>query len=306
MFCFIPQDHGRGHLYRCQVVADILKENGFSTAFILEKSLVGETMRHPVIDAIPENGTMIIDTNDPGYLKRFLPMVEGLKTFWWTDLRDPELFQDVEIIAPFAVQKKAKDLHAGLELFIVPGLNGRAKRNVTHVSTIGIFFGALDETNNLFFTIYRLEQASLLDKFEFNILIGSQFEFKSFIDEHFEGSVPENLHFHYSNFESIYDFIGMNDLLIACCNNTCFEALHMGVPVVNIVQNKVQLANADNLEKKSGFPNLGLYPDLSSVAGCFSDSFFKDIPRLSAVGKKLIDGHGATRVAQKLIQGKQS
>ena len=90
-------------------------------------------------------------------------------------------------------------------------------------------------------------------------MIGTRYRYKNYINEYFYKGYPKTVQICKSNFESIYEFLNLNDVFIGCCGNTSFEALHAGLPIINIVQNHLQNRNAQVLQEKYGFPNLGFY-----------------------------------------------
>ena len=96
-------------------------------------------------------------------------------------------------------------------------------------------------------------------------------------DEYFYKGYPKTVQLCKSNFESIYEFLNLNDVFIGCCGNTSFEALHAGLPIINIVQNHLQNRNAQILQKKYGFPNLGFYPTDDKILELFKGEIFHNL-----------------------------
>lgn len=239
---------------------------------------------------------VIIDSNDLKYLEKIKEYVCEDKTIWVTDLKNAPAAAFYKIIAPFS-KKSSENILPGLDYFIVPQFDG-TRKNINRVETIGVSFGSLDETNNLFFLLYKLDKLNLLDKYKYNILLGDGYKFKPFIDEYFNARIPDNIKFYQSNFRKIYDFLSLNDLLISCCNNTTFEALYLGLPVVSIVQNNLQYENAHYLETEFAMPNLGFYPSDDEINAIFKGNFMSDICSYSEKAKKIIDGDAVNRIGE--------
>ena len=168
--------------------------------------------------------------------------------------------------------------------------------------SIGIYFGSIDETNNLFYVLHKLDKLGLIDNYRFNIMIGTRYRYKNYINEYFFKGYPSTVQVCKSNFQSIYDFLNMNDLFIGCCGNTSFEALHVGLPIINIVQNHLQNKNAGFLQEKYGFPNLGFYPTDDKILELFKGEIFHNLSFYSKLAKTIIDGKASDRISTSILE----
>lgn len=306
MIVFIPQRHGLGHFCRLANIANSVrnKESGEEIFFFLEEDIIngGLTFDRCNKDELRKAKKIIIDTNDKHFLNKVLNGVDNDRIIWITDLSNGIDADYYKIIAPFSKVKRG-NICAGLEYFVVTDLGcSKNMKSVNVVSNIGIYFGSLDETNNLFFTLHKLERLGLLNKYNFNVLIGRNYPYKEFIDEYFERKCPKTINFYESTFESIYEYLLINDVLISCCNNSTFEALSVGIPVINIVQNRIQYENASYLEMEYGMPNLGFYPNDGKIKMVFTGEFFRNISKYSSIAKTIIDGKALQRIS-KIIMG---
>ncbi len=305
MVALIPEDHGAGHFFRLSSLALKLKTRKIPFGFYGSEALKSLFPKGSVLsdDELKKVDWGIVDSNDISFVQRLTKKVSIKKTIWITDLQRTPKRAARTIIAPFT-HDKAKNIFSGFEYFIVPnpGKSFRA-RSVRVVRNIGVAFGSLDETNNLFYFLYQIDQLDLWRDFRFNILIGRAYPYRRFIEEFFEGRKIKTLNFFESSFKSIYDFLRLNDVVVTCCNNTAFEALFCGVPVINIVQNHVQYENARRLQDAYGMPNLGFYPDTKAISKLFKGSFFNTIVKSSLKAKKIIDGKATERIVNIMKEG---
>ena len=136
-------------------------------------------------------------------------------------------------------------------------------------------------------------------------MIGTRYRYKNYIDEYFYKGYPKTVQLCKSNFESIYEFLNLNDVFIGCCGNTSFEALHAGLPIINIVQNHLQNRNAQILQKKYGFPNLGFYPTDDKILELFKGEIFHNLLFYSKLGKTIIDGKASDRISTLILEDMQ-
>lgn len=304
MIVFVPQSHGMGHFYRLTNIVKRYSNKYSNIFFLLNDNFASINIKLNLCsrDELKKANKVVIDSNDINFVREIIKNVHNNKVIWITDLRNNISYDFDKVIAPFYIGHNKK-IFKGLEYIVVSDLKEfQHVKCINKVKNIGVYFGSLDETNNLFFILYKLYSLNLINKYKFNVLIGRNYKFRSFIDEFFYNQKMKNLKFYKSNLKSIYDFIRLNDVLITCCNNTTFEALYYGVPVINVVQNKIQYENAKRLEIKYGFPNLGFYPDNQKILNVFEGEFFANISNYSIIAKKIIDGKGSERIAN-LIKG---
>ena len=307
MIVFIPESHGLGHYFRLLHIAEHIKSayGRSDIAFVFDAELAN-SMEFSLVEEndLSSAETVVVDSNNMSFVASVAKRVAGANIIWINDLNKlPEIGPFRKVIAPFALGESTDEIQNGLNYFVVSKC--KDKKSVQEVKTIGIYFGSLDETNNLFFTLYRLNESDLLGRYHYNILIGNQYKYKPFIDEYFENGELDGTTFYYSNLNSIYDFLSLNDILISCCNNTSFESMYCGVPVVNVVQNRIQYENASLLDRMYEIPNLGFYPEKEAFVRTFKGEYIGRIDHYSDISKKIVDGGATERIASLIIGGRK-
>lgn len=136
--------------------------------------------------------------------------------------------------------------------------------------------------------------------YNFHIIIGPSFENDDFT-ERFHST---NINF-YHNADMCKIMQGC-DMAISACGSTLYELAACGVPTLGIIIADNQRGIAEKMDKMGIIKNLGWYNNISE------DTFIKNINALadnyrerqsmSEKGKSLIDGKGAQRIAQILIE----
>ena len=306
MIIFIPSDHGKGHIFRSLNIANQLKSYtnekiGFYINYSFEDNNKNQFLNCDDND-LKEARLIVIDSNDREFNRNALSKVNYENVIWITDLQEDLSGNYKKIFAPFSDYSNDR-LISGLDYFVVQADETENHRKASKfVNSIGIYFGSVDETNNLFYVLHKLDKLGLIGSYNFNIMIGTRYKYENYIDEYFIKGYPSTIKTFKSNFKSIYDFLNLNDLFIGCCGNTSFEALHVGLPIINIVQNHLQNTNAGFLQKEYGFPNLGFYPSDNKILELFKSEIFNNLSFYSKLAKTVIDGKGSDRISTLILE----
>jgi spore coat polysaccharide biosynthesis predicted glycosyltransferase SpsG len=306
MIIFIPNNHGLGHYHRLLNIANNLKSyTSKKIGFYLVDSF--EAGLKNVFEKCNRNDlksaeVIVIDSNDREFNQIELVDVNCETIIWITDLQINLSGKYSKIFAPFSSYSNNKIMN-GLDYFVVQKYESSISQAPPKmVNTIGIYFGSVDETNNLFFILQKLDSLELFDRYNFNVMVGSRYEYRKYIDEYFYEGYPESIQFHDSNFHSIYEFLSLNDVFMGCCGNTSFEALHIGIPIINIVQNQLQFRNAQMLQVRHGMPNMGFYPNDKAISELFNEGIFEDLPFYSNLAKTIVDGRASDRISTSILE----
>tara|TARA_B110000438_G_C15819232_1_gene653492 strand:- start:166 stop:993 length:828 start_codon:yes stop_codon:yes gene_type:complete len=245
---------------------------------------------------------IIIDSNDHMHINNSISNFPNSKVIIYTDLKDPIPIPNSYIFAPFCQNKPSPYSFNGLDYYMVDKLNKRSLSENLNLSNILVSFGSIDETNNLFFVINKIFELNLESRYNYHFLIGKDYLYKQYIDEYLSTRNDESLFFYSPSFDTIYDFFLLGDVLIGCCGLTTYEALHFGLPVVNIVQNDLQNSNAQFLKDEFGMPNLGYYPDDNSFYETMCNYLPKNFTILKNKASSIISGNGLDLVTKELLK----
>jgi UDP-2,4-diacetamido-2,4,6-trideoxy-beta-L-altropyranose hydrolase len=103
---------------------------------------------------------------------------------------------------------------------------------------------------------------------------------------------------------SMPELMGWADMALSAGGSTCWESAFMGLPSLVLVLAENQERLAESLESRGVAWNLGRYCSVSEagLATAISKLMYDETrrSRMSELGRKLVDGHGASRVAATL------
>ena len=302
---FVPHKHGFGHFNRtCPIYNKIKSLSSGLVKMFLTSDFVGD---YPNIELHDVNDDfdydfIFIDSNDTNHIRDTIDKFNNSNPVIYTDINEELFIQKSIIFAPFINKSVNKNIFSGLDYYIVSNnINTSSNKNYK-LRNYSISFGSIDETNNLFFVINKIFKLKLENAYQYHFLVGRDYPYKRYLDEYLEDKNTSNFHFYNSNFNAIYDFLKFGDAFIGCCGVTSYEALHFGLPIINIVQNELQYRNAQFLQDMYGMPNLGFYPDTDK----FSDTFYKYMPqnfiKLQESSSDIISGSGLHNVVNQLTK----
>lgn len=153
-----------------------------------------------------------------------------------------------------------------------------------------------------FLTDEVLQKADL----RFHIVSGP---FNRRVDELKEAFAENEKVFIYENIKSMRELMSRCDVVLTASGSTIYEVSSLGVPMLTFYFAENQSAGAEELEKIAGVVNCG---DFSKDARACTEKAVKGMRRLVRdkayrveIGRReklLVDGHGAARIAEALIQ----
>ena len=153
-----------------------------------------------------------------------------------------------------------------------------------------------------FLTDEVLQKADL----RFHIVSGP---FNRRVDELKEAFAENEKVFIYENIKSMRELMSRCDVVLTASGSTIYEVSSLGVPMLTFYFAENQRAGAEELEKIAGVINCG---DFSKDARACTEKAVKGMRRLVRdkayrveIGRReklLVDGHGAARIAEALIQ----
>lgn len=166
-----------------------------------------------------------------------------------------------------------------------------------------VTLGGSDEANT---TLKIVEALALLARRDMNVkIVLGPTNFHRASLERFKSSMPGELQL-ISTTTTMPELMAWADIAISAAGSTCWELAYMGVPMILIVLAENQVGIANGLAKRGLAVNLGWHTQVTAeeIAQAFENLSQSAHGRdqMSRMGRALIDGQGATRVADRMTQ----
>lgn len=190
-----------------------------------------------------------------------------------------------------------------------PSVATTSKRTVKQARRILVTFGGADPDN---WTLKTLQTLSDLNqkRLVVDCVIGACYQHAAEL-EMFKNSTSMNLRIH-RNVDRMASLMSRVDMAITAGGSTCYELAHCGVPsiVMSIAENQKPIAQAlndrnvmfsiDQLDAEFDFGKQGEHLK-RAIRQLINDPVRRQ--QMSERGKQLVDGRGARRIAENLIDG---
>lgn len=332
-------DIGTGHIMRCLTLADVLRKKGSKIHFICReyKGNINHIIkkRGYIVHGLPPrimNKTDMLLTEEILKKKNRRPdwLVSdhyGIDASWETHIKG--CVQRLMVIDDFTDRRHNCDLLLNQNLYkdmekrykgMVPegcrmllgtqytllreqflALRKRRKGFNKDIKRIMIFIGGTDSEN---VTMKALEAVKLLNRSdtEIDVIVGATNPRGNNIKRMCD-TIP-NTHY-YCQIDNMEELLFKTDIAIGSGGSASWERCFVGVPsiIMNFADNQKEIS--ENLHRKGIAVNLGWHNTLKpkDIADAVLDLIGNPIKRMRMIlkGKKIVDGKGAQRVADKII-----
>ena len=323
---------GFGHLVRSIAIASRIRDSrpGAEITFISNdnRALAGKAAQAgiPVV-AIPDGtdeigflqnflarnpaGLLFIDTNKEYGRRQIEDLEKFTRVFLFNVLSEGAFESSATVIPSAHADSKILELfgnlnnfHAGPE-WIVPGQKALelAQKDIgIKRGTVGITTGASDP-KNVMTRLLGMMQDERLANFTITGYTGEDFMHRGELDEFMKANEYENIKTEPFDMEAL----AASEVVIATFGVSTYELLHLGKAVISVGHAPKNAAGSKFLADKYGaIIDLGLADELDkerltgSLTGIMDDK--ERIAQLGNIGRELVDGKGADRVAGLILE----
>lgn len=305
---------GTGHVRRCLLLADKLKEDEeFEIAFLMEngseeikrvsemgykvytmdtkRNLLEQTIE-AIKDFAPEILVSDILNSEEGYVKGVKDA--GVIVIVLDDIGPGQKCADIKINA---ILETGLSLFEGPKYIVLPEKS--PKKTVTDRCTkIFMSFGGYDHLNITLKTLKALEP--LDEKIEITAAIGDYYKYEEELNSFLKNAKRKFIiHFKPQNFDELFN---QADLAIVSGGLTLFEAMARGIPSIVIGQYEHQIKTARRYESRNALICLGMGNRVDErtifekVIELIEDRSLRKLATKN--GLRLVDGMGLKRVSE--------
>lgn len=193
----------------------------------------------------------------------------------------------------------------GLDYVIMPEVRSEvSKRAVIRPmpEKILVCMGGSDHHDLTYNVLKAIDKSQFA--FEIDVVVGSTFFPPSSMDW-FASTLSHPTRVIYDP-DGVYDLLSRSDLAITAGGTVLIERMRSGVPGLTISQLRHQAALAAEIARRGAGVDLGIYSDLSPVelTAQFEKLYSNQNMRrkISTIGRKMVDGLGLYRVAEKICE----
>ncbi len=315
---------GYGHLMRTQALARQMEKYGAEVIFLSrnpeniqnypvrflnsESNRIAEDQMVEQILCEMQADLLIVDSYE--YDQERLHRMAGLDLFtvYLDDMNQYEFYMDFVVngnaYAPCLNYRGTACKLLGLEYLLLRDefCCLPARHICTKVKDVLITFGAADTENSTPVILRQLAGYQFFNELDWHVVIGPAFQNAGEIEK-LVGSWT-NVHIYHN--PNIKNLMNKCDICISAAGSTSYELAACGVPALLLVISDNQILLAEEMHKQGMAINLGWYSKLEKqplFAALHALISNYDLRRkMAAIGQKSIDGHGAERLAEVLLE----
>ncbi|MBI3631444.1 MAG: DUF354 domain-containing protein [Candidatus Staskawiczbacteria bacterium] len=303
---------GMGHLIRCLALAEELdKKLNCHITFLIRKSVVGrrEVLKYgfEVKKRLSDENADVIITSLPNIEQAYSKQLKKKTKLLVILDESPKtiFFADIVVRGTTVPEFSKRGSDRKIKFLLGPDyviLNDKLRKfNLKHkkikpvVKSVLITVGGGD-LNNL--TPKIMSALNNFNSIEKMVIVGPTFRKTSSIARY------KNYNVKYS-VTNMAELMFSADLAISGGGMTLYELASVGTPTIVLCQTPDQLIEANIFQKKNAIINLGMGKkiDKKNITDCVGTILNNRRKRelMSRVGKKIIDGKGAQRIAKEII-----